>query len=344
MILLYHAEHGIFRRPKYFGCEVLGRLVDFAPACLDLFFVLSGFIIMYAHSADIGRPSALGAYFWRRFSRAYLFYWVVLAFVLPVLFLVPDFGFEYQRDPGVILRSFLLAPEPHWHMVVTVAWTMVYEVFFYLVFSLLILNRPLGIVVFLGWTLGTLIHPWLNTVHGDFVFSPVHLRFVAGMLVCMAVRRWRIPAPRLLARLGLGLFLATGVVWSYCGPLESWHHVSCFVLGSCLLIAGLTEAERSGLIAAPASLVYLGNAAFAIYLVHFLALSLIAKVCHSLRFDQWMPTGALFALCVLGAVAVGCVCHHLIEHPLHVWSKRYFARKKPPVESPVIVASMRKAA
>jgi exopolysaccharide production protein ExoZ len=344
MVLLYHAEHGIFRVAKYSGHEVIGRLVDFAPACLDFFFVLSGFIIMYAHSADIGRPSVLGTYFWRRFSRAYLFYWVVMACVVPALFIVPSIGFDYQRDPGVILRSVFLVPDPHFHMIIDVAWTMVYEVFFYLMFALLILNRRVGTIAIVGWIVGTFIHPWLGTSHGDFLFSPIHQRFAAGMLVCMAVQRWRIPAPRLIAGLGLGLFMVAGVVWSYCAPLDYWHHVTCFVLGSCLLIAGLTEADRSGLIGAPRSLVYLGDAAFAIYLVHFLALSVIAKISKSLLLDRYLPDPVLFGLYVLGALAVGCVCHHLIEHPLHVWSKRYFVRKKSCVDSSATVAAIRKAA
>jgi peptidoglycan/LPS O-acetylase OafA/YrhL len=344
MVLLYHAEHGIFRVPKYHGREVIGRLVDFAPACLDFFFVLSGFIIMYAHSADIGRPNVLGTYFWRRFSRAYLFYWVVLACVVPALFLAPSIGLDYQREPGVILRSALLVPDPHFHMIIGVAWTMVYEVFFYFMFALLILNRRVGTIAFVGWIVGTFLYPWLSTSHGDFVFSPIHQRFAAGMLVCMAVQRWRIPSPRLIAGLGFGLFMVAGVVWSYCAPLDYWHHVTCFVLGSCLLIAGLTEAERSGLIGAPRSLVYLGDAAFAIYLVHFLALSVIAKISTSQRLDHYLSDPVLFGLYVLGALGAGCACHHLIEHPLHVWSKRYFVRAKRPAVGDIAAVEVRKAA
>ena len=97
------------------------------------------------------------------------------------------------------------------------------------------------------------------------------------MGVCLIVQRWRIPAPRVLAGLGAGLLLLTGLVHVYYG-LSGWTYILGFTLGSSLVIAGLVEAERQGLIGTPRLLVYLGDATYAIYLVHFLALSAIASV------------------------------------------------------------------
>ena len=54
---------------------------------VDLFFVLSGFIICHVHWNDIGRPEQVRSYFWKRFVRIYPTYWVALAlFVLLFLF------------------------------------------------------------------------------------------------------------------------------------------------------------------------------------------------------------------------------------------------------------------
>src|SRR5436309_3571225 len=89
IVVLFHANYCIFGMPKYFADSPLGELVRFGPAAIDFFFVLSGFIVMYVHADEIGHPRALGRYLWRRLSRAYMFYWIVLAVVVPVYFLVP---------------------------------------------------------------------------------------------------------------------------------------------------------------------------------------------------------------------------------------------------------------
>jgi exopolysaccharide production protein ExoZ len=328
LVVLQHTNHSIFRLDKYFGHEPFGRLFAGAVGGIDFFYVLCGFIMLHVHARDIDQPREFGSYLWKRFSRIYLFYWVVLAVVLPIFFLVPHFGVGFERDPDVIIRSILLVPHPQFHMVFGVAWTLVYEVLFYFLFGLLILNKRLGVIVLAVWGCFVLAYSLFPDYPWSFVFSHHHIRFLAGMVVWVILDHWRIPSPRLVAGIGGAMFAMIFLIEGPGGPQENWVPIVGFTASSAVLILGLVEAERSGLLKVPGWLVYLGDATYAIYLVHFLVLSIVAKITKALSLDQYLPILVLYFMHVIGAVGVGCLCHQFVEHPLHMWSKRFFRRAK----------------
>ena len=345
LVVFYHTNNGIFDPQHYFGPKPFGAIFDFGFAGVDFFFVLSGFLMLHVHARDLNQPRAFGAYLWKRFSRIYPFYWVILAAVVPIYLLMPHVGTRHEYEPDVILCSVFLYPHPHNYQVLGVAWSLVYEVLFYLLFGLWILHTRLGITVFLIWTGCLLVYPWFAGNESGFLFNSMHLRFLAGMGVALALQRWQIPRPRLVATAGMAIFLCAGMFEAYAGPLSVSTRIVGFTLGSALTLMGLVEAERSGLLKTPNWLVYLGNASYSIYLVHYLALAVIAKTCKRLHVDQHVPLAALFVLHVVGAVVAGCLCHHWIEHPLHVWSKRFFRRAIPAVAvAEVASQNARKAA
>lgn len=326
LVVLYHTSHGIFRLDKYFGHKPFGVIFDFGFAGVDFFFVLSGFIMMHVHARDIGKPSAIGSYLWKRLTRIYPAYWVVLLAILPVFYFNPHFGAGVETRPDVVWRAFLLVPHPEGHPVLGVAWTLVYEVFFYLLFGLLILNRRVGILVFVAWTSCVLAYPWFDQFPWSFLFSPLHFRFLAGVAVGFVLQRLQLPAPRLVAAAGAAVFFGTGLCEAYAGPLTTLDHTIGFTLGSALMLAGVVQAERSGLLQTPRLLRYLGDASYSIYLVHFLALSVLAKITTRVGLEQHVPGAVLFVLLAVGATAIGCAFHHVIEKPIHQWTRGYFTR------------------
>jgi exopolysaccharide production protein ExoZ len=173
-----------------------------------------------------------------------------------------------------------------------------------------------------------LVYPWLVESLSGFVFNTLNIRFLAGVGVALIVQRWKIPSPRLVAAAGVVVFLCTGMFDSFAGPLGPWTQCAGYTLGSALTMAGLVQAERSGLLQPPRWLVYLGNASYSIYLVHFLGLSVLAKLTMAARLDLYVPLVILFCAHVVGAIAIGCAFHHLVEHPIHVWAKGRFRRAK----------------
>ena len=123
---------GPFFRPGYHG--------------VDVFFVLSGFIIHFSAGGARGSREFL----LKRFLRLYPVYWVVTALLLVAYALAPNAKMPRHEDPFVVLSSVVLWPCPR--HVVGVAWTLVYEVWFYLLFGLLFFrSRRLFYAALSGW-------------------------------------------------------------------------------------------------------------------------------------------------------------------------------------------------
>src|SRR5215467_10685301 len=75
-VVLYHAARHL---NQAYGMPTLTSVFQFGHAGVDLFFVISGFIIVYVHYNDIGTPDRLGHYVSRRITRVMPTYWVALA-------------------------------------------------------------------------------------------------------------------------------------------------------------------------------------------------------------------------------------------------------------------------
>src|SRR5439155_324875 len=174
-----------------------------------------------------------------------------------------------------------------------------------------ILERRLGAAVLVTWTAGLVLYSWLDGYLPPFVFNIMNLRFLAGIGVALILARWQIPMPRLVAGAGVAIFVLTGTFEIYDGPLSPWTQCAGYTVGSALMLAGLVQAERARLLTPPGWLVYLGNASYSIYLVHFLALSVLAKLGKTAHLELHVPGTILFCMYAAGAVAGGCVFHHL---------------------------------
>jgi exopolysaccharide production protein ExoZ len=115
-------------------------------AGVDLFFIISGFIIVYASEPLFGKPAGPQVFFLRRLIRIAPLYWTVTAFFI-VLFLASPNGFAAtiaasNTSIGAIIASFMFLPfaRPDGTMfpLHSVGWTLNYEVFFYVIFEALL--------------------------------------------------------------------------------------------------------------------------------------------------------------------------------------------------------------
>lgn len=300
---------------------------------VDLFFVISGLIMVITTWRTFDDAGSSRRFLLRRIARIYPLYWVINTAVVLLFVLSPNsVSFQEGQSPN-ILESYLLLPHDG-RLPVLVAWSLVYEMYFYVVFAIaLLLGRARFPWVMSLWVVLTVT---LSVVASDatnpylaLVASPLSLEFVLGVVIGLAAVRGRFVQPPVVLALGIVSF------------------------GSCLVFLALsgwaqfpTDAVRVALVAIPAGLVVygaiglevrhrrivpsfvqrLGDASYSLYLTHVPALTLLALV-----LAGHLPTSPVVHALTLPAalIAVVCgalICYALLERPLHIAARTVLQR------------------
>ncbi len=322
-VAFYHT-HIILALPEYGGLNVMPQIAVRAWLGVNFFFVLSGFIILFAHARDIGHPSSLQNYLWRRFARLYPIYWIFLT-VYVVATLAGMGHRELIGGPGNMLSSYTLLkfihdPRPP----LKVAWTLFYEVRFYALFAVLLLSRKAGLTLIALWVAGILIQN-LGLLQLDWdVFSIWNIYFPIGMLACLALRH--IPARIGGWIMALGVLMLVVLAWPIHQDITNYEvqtrNLLLLAIPFAMILAGAVRAEQYYGWNLPRWMVQVGEASYSIYLVHSLFLSVFAMVNHKILLGT-LPPSMVFCAAFLLAVSGGVVTHILIERPLLKWLSRF---------------------
>jgi peptidoglycan/LPS O-acetylase OafA/YrhL len=321
LVVAFHTSISIFALPKYFSDQPFGRLFDFGHSGVDFFFVLSGFIILYVHSTDIGRSEKLRPYLFKRLIRIYPIYWIILGTTLPAYVMNRSFGGGHELEPLTLLSSFLLVHFGNHGGVLVVSWTLFHEVLFYCVFGLIILLPRIGLSLIVGWSLccfWDLLHASDVAIKArtDFYFSPYNLLFIIGLSCAWILRRHRIRAPLGFVLIGTILFVATGVEEDFFQILSEAIRLVLYGLGSAISILGAVELDRAKHIRMPRWIAFIGEASYSIYLAHFMVLSMAAKLWAHLGANTFVPNGLSFLMLFVVTVGISCIIHRSVEKPV----------------------------
>jgi peptidoglycan/LPS O-acetylase OafA/YrhL len=286
---------------------------------VDLFFVLSGFVI-YLNYGERVVPArgSIGDFLFHRFARVYPLHLLVLLGFLAYAAAAVAFGGATVKaqDPGYFLASLLLVQNwgferaTAWNVP---AWSISTEYFAYLLFPFLLAwlapaKRPAWLLVAAIAGLAVSVHaffrafgyPFPNAVAETGLFRCV-AQFVIGMLVCELYRRWR--ARRLAVPLLAGASaLAAAFVFTGAPVVPlAW---AALVLGLALGRPG------GGLAAAP--LVWLGRVSYATYLCHYLLLTVFKLL--FVEAGRSVPP-ALLAGYLAAVLLASALLYHGFERP-----------------------------
>ena len=255
-------------------------IFDLGALGVDFFFVLSGFIIMYAHFGDEGTGPAVRRYAFKRLVRIFPAY-LPISLVLIVLYAALP-GVSGSADRGYSLLSSLLLLPADGPPALSVAWTLVHELIFYAVFLLFFISRRWLAAGLLAWVALILVGQQMQTPVGWFryPFSMLNIEFMLGVLAAWVVKSW---ASRRRPTYGWGWVVVTGVLVAFLGLTLMQIEVVTyprllFAFGLALLIVGFAIREQSAKLYWPGLLLMMGNASYSIYLIHNPLLSVTQRL------------------------------------------------------------------
>jgi len=302
--------------------DALPPQLGIGNAGVDLFFVISGFVMVYSSEGLFRRSGAAREFLLRRIARIVPLYWLVTTIML-VYVLLRGFG-PSDASPALALTSYLFIPfaRPSGELgpLYGVGWTLNYEMFFYALFSLaLFAPRIVAVAGLIALFLALVV---VQTLSGGlplpfgFWFDPLILEFGFGMLLALVFRtgfRLPLPAVAILLLMAIAGFAATST--SQFG-LPRWL---AWGVPSTLAVAALSLSSSPLRLAGIARL---GDASYALYLIHPMVIA-AARVAAQRGYLSWaeMPWLALAGI-VIGSIVLSVIVHERIERPMTASCRR----------------------
>ncbi len=306
---------------------LMNRNINFMPPKLfdwgvDLFFIISGFIIFYVHRSDFGKPYKLREYLTKRFIRVYPAYWIAALLVSPVFFIFPFIGSGYERDFGVIIQSFLLIPQTH-SPVLFVGWTLVHEIRFYLIFGLLIwLKKSWGVILsfilifssILTYVIKPSGYSYLNPQNPtSYLFSYFNIEFILGAFGAYVMG---LTKPKLQKAYLIILILSYFIFLKFSNIDELEQRVFLLGVPFTIIVSFLGIYELKHSLKMPVILLYLGRASYSIYLTHVLFNGIFIRFLIIGGFSNSAHLQLIMLVVLLLSVIGGCIFYSMIEKPL----------------------------
>lgn len=252
------------------------------PFAVDLFFVISGFLMMYTSEE---RPRA---FLFRRVLRMGPLYWLVTLLTYCILLFFPSLSLMSEARPDYLVKSLLFipftSPKGGDFPLVSVGWTVNYEIIFSVLFlvSFSISLRYRGLVAALLSVAGC--GASLTALGGNFYFAycfnDVILDFVLGIAAFYAVRF--VDGRRVSAwvRWSCGAALAPLLYLLFAEPVAAVCPFRVVAAGLPCLILFLCFYVFSGDFKYDRRLVTIGDMSYSVYLVEYFTTAAFKLVPH----------------------------------------------------------------
>jgi len=320
----------------YFKTSFLGDVFFQGYIGVDFFFVLSGFIITYVHFKDLQEGTNKLLFLKKRFIRIYPFYWIIATVYLILIFLLDGktnhldhtMNFQSVREWCFILYSYLLIPVQT-NFFLPVAWSLAYEVIFYIAFFICIL---IGIryarYVFFIWLAAVLLKIPLSAsmdIPNIILFNERITGFLCGCLVAYLILKsyhLNVWIWALLLLLTIGCLAP-----DYPQILLRPTGILLLALMMSLIIYRVVIIDLTTKIAYPKILLLIGEASYSIYLSHLIFLSTLFRlfriIVEKLHIYNSMILQCLIFILFLFTITGGVLVFRYIESPV----LRFFNRK-----------------
>ena len=287
------------------------RFDNWGAIGVDIFFVISGFIMIYTQEV---RPKGAVEFAWSRTKRIVPIYLLVTVVWGIVIYVTSDFD-RSIANPAHIGASLIFSSvflgfgSPF----IPPGWSLEFEMMFYAIFAVSILwGRPLAVVS-------------VALIYLVFVMDmrPIVLEFIGGMLI----GRWYFIPDRVLSPSVLVIFGLAGLAYTFIADIDTYtmqgfDRAIYWGIPSMLLVAGLSCSPQLSY----RFPIFLGTASYSIYLTHWCSIRLFSEFFERLDIAQ-VSHDLYIILCTLFCLLAGAMFHNTVEVPI-ANKLRFLSRKQ----------------
>jgi peptidoglycan/LPS O-acetylase OafA/YrhL len=308
-VVVFHLIGEFTLRPNrnIFLNWIIHRSFVFASG-VDLFFVISGFVIVSSLESS---HQGFSRFLKSRIRRIVPIYWLLIAFTLLANFLTNFIGLSHIQGARLshiflsmfFLSTYVLKINP----IIQQGWTLEYEIYFYIVVALTLLIKRSSIQI-----------PSIILILGlSSFFIPNHLllcEFIAGMVV--ALIKSRIYLSKRFSKLiaVLGLLWLVGIFFGF---LEVSNR-ALFALPYSLLLLGLvTVPQVEG-----AKIIYLGAISYPLYLGQGLVIPLLYQFIKRESNPGTLVFGGVLICGVLASLLLAAILYRVFDRPINLRLRR----------------------
>jgi peptidoglycan/LPS O-acetylase OafA/YrhL len=318
IVVLFHASTASETELK---SKFFAGIFNFGSAGVDMFFVLSGFIITYTNLKDTNNRRNVFFFLRRRLIRIFPTYWIIISgFLIMQMFLYKT---SYQLDPVNLVSTYLLFPGHT--MINGVSWSLTNELFFYalfaiafifpqkkILFALMILYVIFVSGYYIAGNNGSLGNNWL-----DLLIFPLNAEFFLGVIAALIFTRMPARLSSLSIFVGVMLFIASAVIEFHGSMifLNGFDRVVYYGIPSFFIVIGVVRLELVKAIKPHWVLTSLGDASYSLYLIHLPILLVFTRLLSRYHIDNnLIHFILLLAIAVICAISIAFFKY--IEKPL----------------------------
>ena len=301
---------------------------------VPLFFVISGFVIVLSSRKLISDKDGWRKYAMKRIIRIVPLYWLITSYKIAIMMLSAGFVLHSNLDFANILKSYFFIPTLNFDgdikPILGVGWTLNFEMFFYLLFTIALFLR-LNTIIFTGFIMIMLtVLSFFKTpawpVILNFYADPIVINFLLGMVSAVLITK-KIKVPKSLAI----TIILVNLIFLF-SPLQ--YHLKFLYINSTLanafasflIVYFCAQLEKHSNVHVHKIILFFGAASYSLYLIHPVIAPLSPTVFKMIGLK--IPFLSVSFSIILALIA-GAIAYYYFEKPTTEFLNKSFTPKPP---------------
>ena len=315
----------IFSRSDPYSRTCFFTFGFFGSIGVDVFFAISGFIMVSTSWDSFGVPGISRHFLLRRMARIYPPYWFVMIPTVLAYVFASHHIMRAHSGRADIVSSLLLLPQQNVPLLL-VSWTLSFEMFFYFVFALVLnVRRTLLVPVLLIWLVLevalALILKDSTDPYRRFLAMPFPIEFIMGAFIGRLYRLGKMPKG---SAIGLAGLCAAFTLWTFgaahglsaSATTTDFTRIILFGIPAAMILYGVVARDLYRRASIPSWLVSTGDSSYAIYLWHLPVIAVAGSLAAFAGVRGFWAESAVELTAIFVVVAVSFVEYRFFERPV----------------------------